>query len=71
MPDLQAYFNHSCQLRHYSLCIKKCYDNSCIICKPVKMKKEIFKNLRYFADPLIQNDGHYVPFEKVFTQTTT
>ena len=35
------------------------------------MDKEKFKNLPFFPDPLIQEDGHYIPFKKVFTQTTT
>ena len=35
------------------------------------MDKKKFKNLHFFPDPLIQDDGHYVPFEKVFTLTTT
>ena len=70
MQDLQVFFNHFCQMRHYTFCIKKCGDISCIICKPVKMDKEKSKNLLFFPDPLIQDDGHYVPFEKVFTETT-
>ena len=70
MQDLQAFFNHCCQMRHYSFFKKICGDNSCIICKPVKMDKEEFKKLHFFPDPLIQDDGHYVPFKKVFTQTT-
>ena len=58
-------------MHHYSFWIKKCGDNSCIICKPVKMDKEKFKKLRFFPDPMIQDDGHNVPFERVFTPTTT
>ena len=63
MQDLQAFFKHCCQMRHNSFCIKKCGDNSCMICKPVKMDKEKFKKLCFFPDSLIQDNGHYVPFE--------
>ena len=66
IQDLQAFFNHCCQMRHGTFCIKKCGNNSCIICKPVKMNKEKFKNLLLFPDHLIQDDGHYAPFEGIY-----
>ena len=34
-PKLQAFFDHCCQVRHYSFCIKKCGSSECEICKPV------------------------------------
>ena len=63
MQDLKAFCNYCCQMRHGTFCIKKGGNNSCIIGKPVKLDKEKFKNLLFFPDPLIQDDGHYVPFE--------
>ena len=41
-PDLQVFFNHCCQVRHYSFSIKKCGEDDCSICKPLRMRKEEF-----------------------------
>ena len=38
-PDLQAFFNHCCQVRHYSFLIKKCGEDDCSICKPLRMPR--------------------------------
>ena len=41
------------------------------MCKPVRMENETFEKLRFLPDPLIQDDGHYMPFAKAFTLNTT
>ena len=35
------------------------------------MNREQFEELRFLPDPLMQDDGHYLPFEKAFTSNTT
>ena len=71
MGSLQAFYSHCCQMRHYAFCIKKCGKDDCGMCKPVRMKKENFEKLRFLPDPLMQDDGHYLPFDKAFTSDTT
>lgn len=39
---LQAFLSHCCQIRHYTFCIKKCGQDDCTICKPVRMDKDTF-----------------------------
>ncbi len=69
--DLKSFFDHCCQARHYSFSIKKCGEDSCAICKPVRMPKEEFEKLKHLPDPMIGENEHYKPFEEVFGTTTT
>ena len=41
-----AFLKHCCTRRHYSFQIKKCGSDTCDICKPVKLPKEVFDSLR-------------------------
>ena len=40
---LQAFFDHCCQICHYSFCVKKCGSREYDICKPVRMDSERHK----------------------------
>ena len=42
---MQAFFDHCCQICHYSFCLKKCGYSECEICKPVRMDNERFKGI--------------------------
>ena len=66
---LQSFFNHCCQERHYSFCIKKCGKDDCTICKPVRMNKDDFSKLRFLPDPIMGSDDHYLSFAKAYTTT--
>ena len=68
---LQAFLNYCCQMRHYTFCIKQCGQEDCTIYKPVWMDKDTFKKLRLLPDCLMQEDGHYLPFDQAFTRDTT
>ena len=35
------------------------------------MDKDTFEKLRFLPDPIIQEDGHYLPFDQAFTRDTT
>lgn len=69
--ELHSFFSHCCQMRHYSFCIKKCGKDDCSVCRPVRMERAKFEQLRFLPDPIMQEDGHYLPFEKAFTRNTT
>lgn len=69
--NLQTFLQHCCVFRHYSFQIKKCGHPNCDICKPVKMPAEQFATLHFLPDPTPGDDGHYLPFEKMYWETTT
>ena len=68
---LQAFLIHYCQIRHYTFCIKKCGQEDCNIYKPVRMDKDTFEKLRFLPDPLMQDNGHYLPYDQAFSPDTT
>ena len=58
-PGLAAFLQHCCTCRHYSFQIKKCSSETCDICKPVRLPKEVFNSLQVLPDPVPGEDGHY------------
>ena len=66
---MQAFFDHCCQIRHYSFYLKKCGYSECEICKPVRMDNERFIN--FLPDPVMGSDNHYVPFADVYGTDTS
>ena len=69
--DLNTYLKHCCIQRHYSFQIKKCGSDTCNLCKPLRMSKEIFSKLHCLPDPVPGEDGHYKKFDEVFGTDTT
>ena len=68
--NLQKFFDHCCQARHYSFCIKKCGVDGCNICKPIRLPCEVFDKISFLPDPVPQNDG-IKDFKEVFGTVTT
>ena len=58
-PGLAAFLQHCCTCRHYLFQIKKCGSETCDICKPVRLPKEVFNSLQILPDPVPGEDGHY------------
>ena len=71
MPKMQAFFDHCCQLCHYSFCVKKCGSSDCNICKPLQMDSELYKKVHFLPDPVMGPDDHYKPFADVYGTPTT
>ena len=71
LPKLSKYLSHCCQSRHYSFSIRKCGEASCMICRPVRMPMDIFRNIHHLPDPIPGEEGHYAPFEDVYGTPTT
>ena len=46
-PKLKELFDHCCQTRHYSFCVKKCGSDHCRICKPLRMDPDLFRGLHF------------------------
>ena len=70
-PNLQAFFDHCCQIRHYSFCIKKCGSSECEICKPVRKDGECFRSIHFLPDPVMGSDDHYISFSDVYGMNTS
>ena len=71
LPCLVSFLNHCCRSRHYAFCIKKCGEQTCSICKPVHMPRDIFDQIHHLPDAVHESDRHYSPFVNVYgTQTT-
>ena len=69
--QLNAFFNHCCEFRHYSFQVKKCGSPTCSICKPVRLDSNRFNTLHFLPSPVPADDGHYHPFEQVYGSKTT
>ena len=69
--DLKLFFSHCCQFRHYSFSIKKCGEDGCEICRPVRMPREEFMKLRHIPDPMMGEDDLYKSFEEAFVMATS
>ena len=68
--ELTAYFRHCCTIRHYSFQIKKCGTESCALCGPVRLQKEVFDQLHFLPDPMPGDDGHNKPFKDLLGTKT-
>ena len=68
--DLNAFLQHCCTRRHYSFQIKKCGSDSCTICRPPRLPKQVFNSLSVLPDPVPTEDGHYKSFEELLGTPT-
>ena len=59
---------HCTRQRHYFFEIIKCGKETCGICKPIRLPREVFKP---FPDPTPGSDGHFLPFDTVYGSDTT
>ena len=71
--DLQDFLTHCCQIRNYSFCIKKCGADGCKICQPVSMQLDVFSQLRFLPDPMINPSSpeHYLSFDAAMQTKTS
>lgn len=56
---------------HYSFCVKKCGKSDCTICTPPRLPNEVFEKLAFLPNPVLQEDGHYKPFDTVYGTKTS
>ena len=68
---LKEFYQHCCRSRHYFFSIKKCGEETCEVCKPLRMPKEEFANIKHLPDPTIGDEDHYLTFEMAFQKETT
>ncbi|GBB99535.1 hypothetical protein RclHR1_03550015 [Rhizophagus clarus] len=69
--ELQNFMKSHCQIRTYSFQIKKCGDDECKFCLPIRLPKEIFDELKFIPDPMLSTDlEHYQDFDKLYGTKT-
>ncbi|CAG8582231.1 6257_t:CDS:2, partial [Scutellospora calospora] len=53
--------------------VKKCFDTSCLYCKPIRLPQHEFGNLSFLPDPIPSKDNtdHYASFQHVYETKTT
>ena len=51
-PNLDEFFSHCYQMRHYNFCVKKCGSNDHHTCKTPCLPGEVFETLHFISDPI-------------------
>ena len=71
-PKLDAYLSHCTKERHYFFSVKKCGDNDCTSCKPIRLPPDVFQQLHNLPDPMPDpsNEGHYLKFPDAYGKQT-
>ena len=62
---------HCCRKRLYFFEIKKCGNDECNICRPIRSNPDVFKELKGLPDPIPGPDDHYMSFSEVYEKKTT
>jgi len=70
-PKVEEFISHCCQVRHYSISVKKCGKLNCNMCKPPRLPVQKFTKLSHIPDPVPGTDGHYLPFTDVYGKIDT
>ncbi|GBC01659.1 hypothetical protein RclHR1_04280016 [Rhizophagus clarus] len=70
-PKLQEFMEHCCQKCLYFFEIKKCGNNECNICRPIRSNPDVFKELKGLPDPIPGPDDHYMSFSEVYEKKIT
>ncbi len=68
LAQLNAFLSHCCHSCHYSISIKKCGEESCILFTD---PMEIFRNIHHLPDPLPGEEGHYASFSDLYGTSST
>ena len=83
-PKLTNFYEHCCQLRHYSFCVKKCGTSDCTIRTSPRLPSEIFEKLAFYPilypkktvttnplTPFMVSEEHYPSLQKRPTRRKT
>ena len=70
-PAFHKFLSHCTRERHYFFEVKKCGQETCTICKPLRLSKDIFEQIKPFPDPLPGSDGHYLSFSNIYGSQTS
>jgi hypothetical protein len=70
-PSISSFFEHCTRQRHYFFEIRKCGDEACGICKPLRLPRDVFEKIKPFPDPIPGTDGHYLSFAEVYGSDTS
>ncbi|CAB4442447.1 unnamed protein product [Rhizophagus irregularis] len=69
--ELQDFTKSHCQIRIYSFQIKKCGEEGCKFCLPIRLPKNIFDELKFIPNPMLSTDlEHYKDFDDLYGTET-
>ena len=58
-PLLKDFISHCCRQQHYFFEIKKCGEDDCTLCTPVRLSKKEFERIKPFPNPMIKDNRYY------------
>ena len=64
--DISEFIHHCCRMGHYTFDILKCGQETCKLCKPIRLPREVFDRIKHLPFPVPGEDGHYKAFSDVF-----
>ncbi len=68
---IYEFIQHCCYSSHYTFDIRKCCEDACTLCKPVRLPREVFTTIKHLPLPKPGQDGHYLPLCDVLGTTIT
>lgn len=71
VPSIAQFLEHCTRQRHYFFEIRKCGEDTCGICEPIRLPREVFEQIKPFPDPMPGANEHYLPFREVYGSETT
>ena len=71
VPSIEQFLEHCTHQRHYFFEVKKCGQGQCGVCKPIRLPREVFEQIKMFPDPMPGTDDHYLPFAEVYGSDTS
>ena len=64
--DISEFIHHCCWISHYTFDILKCRQETCKLCRPFSLPKQVFDRIKQLPFPVPGEDGHYKAFSDVF-----
>ena len=71
VPSIATFLDHCTRQHHYFFEIKKCGENSCGVCKQIRLPREVFEKIKPFPDPMPGKDEHYLSLAELYGTDTT
>ena len=68
---ISEFLQHCCRMGQYTFDVLKCGKDTCNICKPVRLPRDVFDQIKHIPFPIPGEEGHYLRFAEVLGMDTT